>query len=188
VNDLAEPLAAALILGALFAFVRGKRVAMWACLALLPLAKEPLVVVPLAVVGWELVRRRPRDAAVVATAVIPALVWWAYARIQLGAWFTSGDTALGKPLIGWYRAFLHQGTLGDITLAILLALFVLAALRAFRVRGPVELSYLALAALAVCLAPNATLAFTTAMRNTVFLFVLVPFVIAAPPLHLRPRL
>lgn len=184
VNDLAEPLAAALILGALLALARGKRVAAWVCLALLPLGKEPLVVIPLAVVAWELVQRRRRGAAALATALIPALLWWTYARIHLGAWFTSGDTALGKPLVGWYRAFLHQGTLGDLALAIFLGLFVLAALRAFRVRGPVELAYLVLAALAVCLAPNATLAFTTAMRNTAFLLVLVPFVGAPPPLHL----
>jgi hypothetical protein len=185
VNDLAEPMAAALILGAFLALVRGKRVAAWVCLALLPLAKEPLIVIPLAVVAWELVQRRRRGALVVATAVIPALLWWAYARIQLGAWFTSGDTALGKPLVGWYRAFLNQGTLGDITIAIFLVLFLLAALRAFRVRGPAELSYLALAALAVCLAPNATVVFTTAMRNTAFLLVLVPFVIASPSLQIH---
>ena len=75
--------------------------------------------------------------------------------------------------------------MGDTALAIFLALFVLAALRALRVRGPVELSYLALAALAACLAPNATLAFTTAMRNTAFLLVFVPFIIVAPPLQIR---
>jgi hypothetical protein len=183
-NDLAEPLAAALLLGALVALVRGRQTAAWICLALLPLAKEPLIVVPLAVVVWALIRRRRGFAAGIATAVIPALLWWAYARIHLGAWFTSGDSALGTPLSGW-RAALGHGRSSDLGLTILVALLVLlvlAGLRAFRVRGPVELSYLALAALAVCLAPNATVAFTTAMRNTSFLLVLVPFVIATPSL------
>jgi len=188
VHDLAEPLAAALMLGALLALVGRKRAVAWVCLALLPLAKEPLIVISLAVVVWEFVQRRRRYAAVVATTVIPALLWWTYARIHLGAWFTSGDTALGKPLVGWYRAFLSQGTLGDVGFAIFIALFVLAAFRAMRVRGPVELSYLGLAALAVCLAPNATVAFTTAMRNTAFLLVLVPFIIASPPLQIRSQL
>ena len=185
VNDLAEPLAAALMLGAFLALLRGRRLASWACLMLLPLAKEPLVVIPLAVIAWNLVRHCPRPAAVYATTVVPALVWWTYTRIQLGAWFTSGDTALGKPFVAWYRALIHQGAVSDAAVVALLILFLVAAVRAFRARGPVELSYLALAAIAVCLAPNATLAFTTAMRNTAFLLALVPFVIASPPLFAR---
>ncbi len=180
-HDLAEPLAAALMLGAFVALAGGRRAPALVCLALLPLAKEPLVVVPLAVVAWELVQRRRRRAAALATAVIPALLWWTYARIHLGAWFTSGDTALGKPFAGWYRAFLDQGNAGDIAVVALLVLLVLAGLRALRVRGPVELSYLALAAFTACLAANATVAFTTALRNTAFLLVLVPFVIASSP-------
>jgi hypothetical protein len=187
VNDLAEPLAAALLLGALVALVRGRRAAAWVCLALLPLAKEPLVVVPLAVIVWELVQLRRRRSAMVATTLIPALLWWAYARIHLGAWFTSGDTALGKPLSGWWHAYLNQGLSGDIVFSIFIAFFVLSILRALRVRGPVDLSYLALAAIAACLAPNATSAFTTAMRNTAFLLVLVPFIIASPPLQICSR-
>jgi asparagine N-glycosylation enzyme membrane subunit Stt3 len=72
-----------------------------------------------------------------------------------------------------------------IALTILIALIVLltlAARRALRLRGPVDLTYLALAASAACLAPNATVAFSTALRNTAFLLVLVPFVFAAAPL------
>jgi hypothetical protein len=160
----------------------------WVCLALLPLAKEPLIVVALAVVAWNLVQHRRRTAAIYAAAVIPALAWWTYSRIHLGAWFTSGDTALGKPFVAWYRAFVHQGAVGDAALVALLVLLVIASVRASRVRGPVELSYLALVAIAACLAANATLAFTTAMRNTAFLLVLVPFVIASPPLLPRQRI
>jgi hypothetical protein len=185
VHDLAEPLAAALLLGAFVALVGGKRAPAWFCLALLPLAKEPLVVVPLAVVVWELVQRRRRSAAVIATAVIPAMLWWTYTRIHLGAWFTSGDTALAKPLTGWYHAFLDTDAVTVPILAALLVLLVAAGMRALRLRGPIDLSYLALAAIAVCLAPNATVAFTTALRNTAFLLVLVPFVIVGPALFSR---
>jgi hypothetical protein len=193
--DLGEPLAAALMLGAFAALVRGKHAPAWICLALLPLAKEPLVVVPLAVVCWELLQRRPRRAAAYATAVIPALIWWIYIRVQLGAWFTSGDTALGLPLAGWRRALLPSGpSYADaahryaavIVLAVLLVLLAITAVRALGLRGPVDLSYLALAVIAACLAPNATVAFTTALRNTSLLLVLVPFVIAPPPLLPEP--
>ena len=189
--DLGEPLAAALMLGAFAGLVTGRRTPAWVCLALLPLAKEPLIVVLVAVVGWELLQHRPRRAVVFATAGLPALAWWTYARIQLGAWFTSGDTALGLPPAGWRRALFSPSTTSTgaahrfaavIVLAVLLVVFAITAVRALRLRGPVDLSYLALAAIAACLAPNATLAFTTALRNTSLLLVLVPFVIAPPPL------
>jgi hypothetical protein len=187
--DLAEPLAAALMLGAFAALVYGKRVPAWICLALLPLAKEPLVIVLLAVVCWELLQHRPRRAAAFATAVIPALVWWTYARIQLGAWFTSGDTALGTPLAGWNRALFSRSiTSALIVVVALVVVFAITAVRALRLRGPIDLSYLGLAVIAACLAPNATLAFTTALRNTAFLLVLVPFVVAPPPLVPKPPL
>ena len=187
-HDLAEPLAAALILGAFAAYARDRRALAWTCLALLPLSKEPLIVVVFAVVVWELVERRRRRAALFATAAIPALLWWTYARLQLGAWFTSGGTALGEPLDGWQRALFHgrhAGAAGAFALVILIGLIVLlalAAVRALRLRGPIDPTYLALAAIAACLAPNATLAFSTALRNTAFLLVLVPFVLASAPL------
>jgi hypothetical protein len=69
-------------------------------------------------------------------------------------------------------------------LSLLIAL-ALASVRALRRPGPVEFLYLALAAVVVCLAPNATRAFTTALRNTALLVVVLPFVIAAP--QLLPR-
>jgi hypothetical protein len=153
----------------------------------LPLAKEPLLLMLLGVVVWELAQRRRRVAAQFATGVIPALLWWTYARIHLGAWFTSGDTALGAPLAGWRHALSaeHSGEARGVAVASLVALlvlFALAAVRAVRTRGPVELAYLGLAAIAVCLAPNATAAFTTGLRNTAFLLVLVPLVIVPPQL------
>jgi hypothetical protein len=193
-HDLGEPLAAALLLGAVLAYTRGRLAAAWVCLALLPLAKEPLLLVLLAVVVWEVVQHRLNRAAAFATAAIPALLWWTYARIHLGAWFTTGGSALAEPLAGWRRALVHTAghrglahTIVVLTLSSLIALFVLAAVRALRRRGPVELAYLALAAVAVCLAPNATIAFSTALRNTAFLLVLVPFVIASPRLLPRAR-
>jgi hypothetical protein len=192
-HDLGEPLAAALMVVAIAAYVGGRRAPAWICLALLPLSKEPLLAVSIAVVVWELVQHRRRSAALFATAVIPALLWWTYTRVHLGAWFTSGDSALGLPLAGWSSTLLdgrggEARIVGVVTLVSLLSLLAFSSLRALRRRGPVELSYLALAAVAACLAPNATFEFSTALRNTAFLVVLLPFVIASRRIEVRsPR-
>lgn len=193
-RDLAEPLAIALLLGAFASLVHRRAVTAWILLALLPLAKEELILVLAAVCLWTLRDRRPKRAAIFATAAIPALLWWTYARIALGAWFTTGTTALGAPLVGWDRAFsgaLGHGTatyagsrLSEIDLAVLAAvlfLIVLGGLAALRLRGALDLAYVGLGAVAVCLADNATLALTTALRNTAFVIALLPFVIATPP-------
>ena len=203
VHDLAEPLSAALLLSGLAAYARHRRPVGVACLALLPLTKEPLVVVPLALAAWELVRNRRRllEVAPLLATVVPSVLWWTYARIHLGAWFTTGDTALGTPLVGWKRALLDAGvhsyspsaTLSqssEATIVVLIALLAalgLASLAALRLRGPVDLIFLPLAVLAACLAPNATVYLRDALRNTSLLLVLVPFVIASPPLLPRSR-
>jgi hypothetical protein len=191
-HELGESLAAALMVGAIAAYVGGRRAPTWICLALLPLSKEPLLVVCLALVVWELVQHRRRRAAVFATAAIPALLWWTYTRVQLGSWFMSGDSALGLPLAGW-SSTLFDGRGGEargagvVILVSLVGLLAFASLRAVRRRGPVELSYLALVALAACLAPNATLEFSTALRNTAFFVVLLPFVVASRRIEVTSR-
>lgn len=193
--DLGEPLAAALLLGTLAAYRRGRTALTWVCLALAPLAKEPLVLVCAAVVAWELTRGRSRRAAVFAVAAIPAAGWWIYSRERLGAWFISGDSALAAPFAGWRRALLgsarashesplhHAAAVGALVLV--LVFLMAAAVRALRLRGPVDYAYLGLAIVVVCLAPNATAEFTTALRNTAFLVVLAPFVVVAPPIISR---
>ena len=67
--------------------------------------------VPVAVAGWELWRNRSsvRSVLPLAGVLVPSIAWWVYARIHLGAWFTSGDTALGPPFSGWKRALLDAG-------------------------------------------------------------------------------
>ena len=184
-DDLAEPLAVALLLGGLAFYLRARDLPAWICFALLPLAKEQLVLVPLAVAAYELRVTRPARALRFAAAIVPALIWWTYTRFTLGAWFTTGDTALGRPLQGWWRALVdaRPSRLTEYStsavIILLLAVLVLAFVRAMQVRGPLELCYLALAAVAICLAPNATVALSTALRNTVFLVALVPFILLA---------
>ena len=194
-NDLAEPLAALLMLAAFTALARGRVWVAWVVLALLPLAKEPLVLVVLGVALCELLRRRPARSLSFAAAAIPALCWWIYLRIHLGQWFTSGASALGTPFAGWNAALL-EGKLrppaGGSAIAIaalvaLLALLVFSAVRALGSAGAVELSYLALAIVACCLAANATIAFSTALRNTSLLLVLVPFVLSRASRAAAPR-
>jgi hypothetical protein len=200
-HDLGEPLAAALLFGALYGYVRGRRLLALGCLAALPLAKEVLVLVPLVLAMWELLHRRSRIAGILPflATILPSAVWWTYARLHLGAWFTSGDTALGTPFVGWKNALVTAGIrsydavwsvsqLGEATivaLAALLGLLALAALAALRLRGPVDPIYLAVLAVVACLAPNGTQLLRDAFRNTSLVLVLVPFVIASPPL--RPR-
>jgi hypothetical protein len=112
--------------------------------------------------------------------------------LTLGAWFTSGDTALGAPFAGWAHALAQAGThsydvdgglnqLGEATivvLVVLLAVLALGGLSALRLRNPLDLVYLALAAVAVCLAPIATVLLRDALRNTAILVALIPFVVA----------
>jgi hypothetical protein len=193
-QDLAEPLAAALLMTSLLALSRARRGWAWVLLALLPLAKEPLAVVVFAVVCVELVRARRRRAVVYACALLPAIGWWSYARVALGGWFTTGASALGQPVAGWWAALTGTAAnahgllaptngardLGVAVLAALLAVFLVGGLTALRRPATLELSYLALVTVALCLAANATAALTTALRNTAFVLALVPFVIASP--------
>ena len=82
-NDTSEPLGAALLLGALVAFLNGRRGWTFGLLAALCLVKEPLALVPLALAAWEYGRRR--RGLFLAAAVLPAVVWWLYLRVHLGA-------------------------------------------------------------------------------------------------------
>lgn len=178
VHDLAEPLSVALVLGALLALRRSRPGVALACCAFLPLTKEQLVIVPLV---FALGTRRPWFLAT----IVPSVLWWIYTRIHLGAWFTTGDTALGAPFAGWKRAVLDAGVraaggtdegtlLVLVALLALLALVAVAALRGWR-RPPAAL-YLVLAAITIFLAPNATVILRDALRNTALLVALAPFV------------
>jgi hypothetical protein len=136
--------------------------------------------------------------------VLPAVCWWIYARLQLGAWFTSGGNALGIPLSGWKRALVDAGiqtyaangkesVSAEATLVVLVALLALlafAGLLALRLRGSLDAVYLLLAVVVACLTPKATVLLRDALRNTAVLLILVPFVIASlsgAQLHRPPR-
>jgi hypothetical protein len=178
-SDLAEPLAAALLICALGTYVTGRRRVGLVLFALLPLAKEPLVLVPLGVALWELRRGRRRAAVAAALSTLPAAVWWTYSRFTLGGWFTSGGTALAAPFRGWVESLAgeaarHPSLLGTIFLVLVLVVLLVGAVRALQYGHAATYPYLALLIVVVCLAPNATIAFSTALRNVALALVLLP--------------
>jgi hypothetical protein len=195
VHDLAEPLSAALLLGGFLAYARGRRLLAAVCFGLLVLSKEQFVLVPLGIAAWEVLRHRgrPVDSGVLVACLLPAVGWWLYARLQLGAWFTSGANGLGIPFSGWKHALVEAGkqtyaangtqnVSAEATLVVLVALLSLlgiTGLLALRLRGPLDAVYLLLAVVVACLVPSATVLQRDALRNVAVLLTLVPFVIAS---------
>jgi hypothetical protein len=194
-HDLAEPLCAALVLGAFVAHARGRRATALACFALLPFAKEPLVLVPLAVAAWGLLRRRVTfgGAGVTGATGGPAVGGWVGGRVELGASFLSvGDTVIQAPLAGWRRALLDAGVnsyssspsanqLGETTVvlvAALGALLLVAALLALRLRTEVDAAFVPIVLVLACLSPAATVNPRDLLRVTSVAVVLVPFVVS----------
>ena len=103
-HDLAEPLAAFLLLGALAAHERRRKSLAWVLLSrFCHLQRNRYCSCWSPSSSGEVVRGQRAVAGIYLTAALPAVAWWVYARFTLGAWFTSGDTALGSPLVGWWR-------------------------------------------------------------------------------------
>jgi hypothetical protein len=200
-SDNSESLGAALLLGGLLAYVRGRRASAVGLLAALCLVKEPLVLVPLAIAAWELWRFR--RLPVVLAAVVPAAVWWIYVRIQLGAFpFGQGQSRLSPPFVGWERALvdaakqswdnsIDTAQLGQaaVPLIIVVALAILvAAIRALRLRVAVDPAYLALAALYACITSKGVQYPKDLIRELALVLTLLPFVfIPALPVSARIR-
>lgn len=197
-NDLAEPLAAALLLLGLLAYVRGRRTAAIVVFALAALAKDPLVPVAPALAAWELYRRRAslRQALVLAAAPLPAFAWWLWLRIQLGAWpFAHGAGGVGTPLEGWGRAILENGRklysldpdtyqMADAHIGVLLVLAGLLAVlgvRALRLRSPVEAAFLPLVLVLACVTTSVTTYPKDLLRVVALALLLAPFFARSGP-------
>jgi hypothetical protein len=191
-SDTSESLGAALLLLGLAAYASGQRRAAVGLLAALCFVKEPLVLVPLAIASWELWRtRRP---PLVAAAVVPAVLWWLYLRIHLGAFpFGQGSERLTAPLVGWKRALVDAASqswspgidtaqLGEaaVALIIVVALAILVAgIYALRLRSVVAPAYLAIAVLYACITPNGVQYPKDLIRELALVLTLLPFVLAA---------
>lgn len=74
-RDLAEPLAMALVAGALLCQRRGRLPAMAVCLALAALTKETALLFTAAAAMHYLCRGRPASAALIAASALPYLLW-----------------------------------------------------------------------------------------------------------------
>jgi uncharacterized membrane protein (UPF0136 family) len=201
-HDLTEPLSAALMFGGVIAYLRGRQWLAAILLALLVLSKEQYALVPAGLALWDLlrVRRGAAHAAILASSILPAALWWIYAHHQLGHWFLDGKGNVGVPLSGWRRTLVDAGVwsyvrdyyqflTGETILVIvvpLLALLTIAGLRALRFRTPVDVVYVLLGALGVCLAWRATYILVDALRNVSLLVALIPFVLATSAPALRP--
>ena len=191
--DTSEPLGAALLVGGLLAYARGRLGWTIALLAALCLVKEPLALVPLAIGAWELWRRR--TVPLVVLAVVPAAVWWLYVRIQLGAFpFGQGSSRLAKPLIGWWRALLDAAAqswnpgvdtsqMGQAAVALIIvtgSALLVAAIYALRLRTVVHPAYLALVVLYACITSKGVQYPKDLIRELAIVLTLLPFAFLAP--------
>jgi hypothetical protein len=97
--DLPSPLAIALLLGAVAAYLRGALAVASGLIALAFLAREDAVVVLLALLAWDLwTRRSPRRAAMLAASVAPFLAWQAFVTSRLGALPAAESLAVVQPV------------------------------------------------------------------------------------------
>jgi hypothetical protein len=191
-NDLAEPLAAALLLLGVLAYVRGRRVAGGVVFALGALAKDPLLLVGPAIAVWEVYRRRAsvRQALVLAAAPVPTLAWWVWLRVQLGAWpFAHGAGGVGAPVAGWVHALLQNGRklyasdpdtyqMADAHLGLLLVLaglLVVLVVLALRLRNPAEAAFVPLFVILLCVTKSVTTYPKDLLRVAALALVLAPF-------------
>jgi hypothetical protein len=197
--DTSEAVGAAFVLVGLGAYARGRRAWAIVCFAALCLVKEPLALVPLALGAWEIWRRR--RPPVVAAAVLPALAWWLYLRIHLGAFpFGQGRERLTAPLTGWVHGLVGAASqswnpgvdtaqLGEAAVPLItvagLAIIV-GFLFALRLRSFLDPPFLALVALYACITPNGVQYPKDLIRELALVLTLLPFVLVARPRSATP--
>jgi hypothetical protein len=193
-NDTSEALAAAVLLAGLVAYARGRRGWALVLFGYLCLVKEPLALVPLAIGAWELWRRyRP---SFVAAALAPALAWWLYLRIHLGAFpFGQGSERLTAPFAGWEQALVGAASqswsggvespdtaqLGQAAVPLIVAVglgILVASVYSLRLRNFVQPAFLALAAVYACITANGVQYPKDLLRELALVLTLLPFALA----------
>jgi hypothetical protein len=190
-HDTSEPLGAALLLLGLVAYMHGRKGWAVGLFAALCFVKEPLVLVPLAIAAWDLWRtRRP---PIVAAAVVPAVLWWIYLRIHLGAFpFGQGQERLVAPFAGWWRGLIDAASqswnsgidtaqLGEAAVPLIIVVglaIIIATVWAVRLRTAVDPAFLVLAVLYACITSKGVQYPKDLIRELALVVTLVPFVLA----------
>jgi hypothetical protein len=125
---------------------------------------------------------------------MPAVVWWVYLRIHLGAFpFGQGSERLTAPLAGWKRALLDAASqswntgvdtsqMGQASVALIIVVglaILVAGIYALRLRSVVAPAFLAIAVLYACITPNGVQYPKDLIRELALVLTLLPFVLAA---------
>ena len=126
--------------------------------------------------------------------MLPAVAWWLYLRVHLGAFpFGQGSQRLTAPLLGWERALVHAASqswnpgidtsqLGEAAVPLIVVvgiLLLVSTIWALRLRTVVDPAFLVLAGLYACGAASAFEYPKDLIRELALVLLLVPFVFAA---------
>ncbi|MCU1460946.1 MAG: hypothetical protein JWO37_1021 [Acidimicrobiales bacterium] len=98
----------------------------WTLLAAAVLTRETTALVPLVLAAEAAYRRRPRDAAILASSVAPWAIWIMIVRASIGAWPTAGTSAGSRlALFGGLRSLgASPGTIVVLTVLVAVTLVV----------------------------------------------------------------
>ena len=179
IADTAEPVGVAVIALAILFWLRG-RIA-WAAVFLIAacLVKEPYVLVPVALAAGPLLFG----------------VWYAYLRFNFGLWpFRASVSLWGPPIVGWVDTFrralglagtdFNGAQLGAVLVPLLVTLaaaLIFGALRALRLRTPLDVLFLLFFLLTALLNWWTLLYPKDLVRELIVPLLLLPAVIASLP-------
>ncbi|MGH7537338.1 MAG: hypothetical protein ACREMF_01770, partial [Gemmatimonadales bacterium] len=203
VVDTAEPVGVALAVAGVLLWLRDRILLALPFLAFACLVKEPFVLVPVGLAGWELVQRlrgRPaphwaRRILLAACAGIPIAAWYVSLRLRFDAWpFADAPEGLDLPVMGWIDSFrlgaryaLSGGLgsqIGAATTPVLVGVGVLlavGAIRAITLRTPFDAMYLLFWLLALCMNPLGLVFEKDLVRLLSVTFLLLPAVLVPWP-------
>lgn len=192
-----EPVGVAIASVGLLLWLRGRQVPAAIVFAGACLVKELFVLVPASLFVWEIVqilRHRTSPGrgfrmTLLAVSVVPLAWWYLYLRLHFGVLPAAAEPGnIGAPLVGWYDAFRRAvsfsrsgvsqiGTFTIPLLAITAAAILVGAVRALRLRSPLDLLFLMLTLLIATLNWMILLYPKDVIRDLVFVPLLLPAVI-----------
>ena len=197
-----EPLGAAVLSVGLLFWLRGRIVPAAAFFVALCLIKEPFVVVPVALAGYELLRKvrgRPRPdmwKRIGLLSIGPLLfaIWYLYLIATFDTLpFKETEGFFQFPYAGWIESIRQAAALAEgpfyesqlgapsvAFIAVIGGLTIFAIVRALRLRSPVQAIFLPLVAIDACLSPLGVLYPKDLIRELAIPLLLIPLVLAEP--------